>query len=194
MYKSTIIEEFLKKDVETEDTLKKKKESRINDIISVIRSDNTIKNGTAILWWVFSLIMYGSIYYMDSLMQLMRGYGFVALLFCILFPVYFSLLFAGLLFPILYFGYKDNLKKTLCGIKNLFFELSEKPYEFRIEMESVGKAKIVIEANQIQNNTLVVKDKSQHLTAYIDLKSSREDIVSSVVSLVKLAEEKFKSI
>lgn len=88
---------------------------------------------------------------------------------------------------------KTSITNYIFLIKKLFLEISSKPFEVRIEKvkgES-KKLKVVIEKNLLIENSHVIKEKSEHLTAYIDSSQSAESVISMICVLVKKAEEKF---
>ena len=83
-------------------------------------------------------------------------------------------------------------KRLMVHIKNLLVELCEKPFEVRVETSKPNKLKVIIEENLLIGGAHVIKEKSKHMTAYIDLSERYESIVGMIVALAKEAEVKFK--
>jgi hypothetical protein len=90
------------------------------------------------------------------------------------------------------------LKRYLRTVQTLLVEICEKPFEVRTEWAMVNnkpdysKVKVIIEENLLINGSHVIKEKSRHITAYIDITQSDESILGMLVALAKEAENKFK--
>lgn len=83
-------------------------------------------------------------------------------------------------------------KDFILTFKKLFLEISDKPYEIRLNYEKHNKIKIVIEENLYSSNAHVIKEKSKHLTAYMDCSESHESMVKFLLELVEKSENTFK--
>jgi len=90
------------------------------------------------------------------------------------------------------------LKRYLQTVQNLLVEICEQPFEVRTDWAMVNnkpdytKVKVIIEENLLIHGSLVIKEKSRHITAYIDITQSEESILGMLVALAKEAEVKFK--
>lgn len=97
---------------------------------------------------------------------------------------------------------RDYLKRYLNYsnlLKQLLVEVCEQPYEVRVELVKDGekamrnkKAKVIIEENLLISGSHVIKEKSKHISAYLDLTQPSESLIAMMATLAKKAESQFK--
>lgn len=86
----------------------------------------------------------------------------------------------------------DSVNKFKKNFKQLFMNLSDKPYEIRIEnTDDKNKYKVIIEENVMLCDDHVIKEKSRHITGYINNKATGESIIKVILSFVEKAEKTF---
>lgn len=175
MFQSKVIDDIINVKEESEEVKIQKKEKKINDLVAKLQF--TPHKIMMLLYTIYGTVLSFVLW----VLLINTTMSETCLLFCII---------GG--FTIGVFLYNDDKKKFSNAIKQLFLELSEKPYEFRISYEKEQKLKIVIEENLYFNQSHVIKEKSKHLTAYLDFKENKESIVSFVVELVKKSESMFR--
>lgn len=85
-------------------------------------------------------------------------------------------------------------KEFKSNFRKLFINLAEKPYEIRVEeiKKEKSKLKVIIEENILLDNRHVIKEKSKHITGYVNLNASGESVINLILTLVKESEIKFK--
>ena len=78
------------------------------------------------------------------------------------------------------------------NLTELFYLLSETPYEFRAKTEMKDEkwaTKVVVESNIIKEGGHVIKDKTQHFTSYINPLAGSKSVIAHLTEIVKKAEQ-----
>ena len=107
----------------------------------------------------------------------------------------YNLIIPLMLSPMALFAYTLNAQKLFIkNFKSLFLNLADNPYEIRVEKvkKEKNKLKVIIEENILLDNNHIIKEKSKHITGYVNLKASGDSIINLIIKLVKESEKKFQ--
>lgn len=198
MYSSEVLSSIVKQQEELSSSVEKQKEREINKVIKKIkdyedadRSVHLTFNVLALILLVAGFMFWAYCFYSvgwTNLENFRRVGGIIVPLFGLSF----------LLFLTSHSFLKIRNLSILPYFKELFINVCSKPYEFRIEYVKNekgnidrNKAKIIIEKNVLVDNSHVIKEKSEHITAYLDLTQSKDSLIYMIHTLAKKAEEKF---
>lgn len=183
MYQSTVINSFIQSTEESETSKAKRKESKIDSILTSLKEVPKFNWSGLIFINIVLLLMTTLLFFSvkEPTDKIPANFGFFML---------FSLSIVSVVIATSFFNYSQ--KEFLYNLKQLFLELSDKPYEIRLSYEKDKKIKIIIEENLYSSNSHIIKEKSKHLTAYLDPEQSYDSIIKFIIELVKKSESLFK--
>lgn len=185
MYSSSVLDDLLKEqEVAEAEVLKRKKTEKINQKIDRVSNMELINNSKLKF---FSFLALSLFMFLGAVLLLVYNTTPFPID-----PIGVFVLFISIFFSLAtWFPYGTN-KQALDALKELYVELSEKPYECRMEwVKGEQKVKVVVEANLVLDEGLVIKEKSQHLTAYLDMTQPGEKMCVMIATLIKKAEAQF---
>lgn len=182
MYQSKAIEELLKTNLEPEEIRLRKKEEKIQNLLDGLRTKPWTMQSLICINLIGLLLCF--IFALPVFTSTRPGELYIKILMCSI-PLILSM-------PMTIEAFFSGRKVYTNILKLLFIELANNPYEFRCSYEKDNKIKIIIEENLYHDTSHVIKEKSKHITAYLDYTKSHESIVEFIQELVKKSESTFK--